>query len=71
MGTTINTNYSQFYRGAEQTASYGSTASKKDTVARYEFNTTDEHGNKVMDRMSKEETFKTLNKSFPICCTIQ
>lgn len=57
----INTNYSQFYKGTEQIKSYGSGKGQKDTIVRYEFNTTDEKGNKIMDRMSKEETFNTMN----------
>ncbi len=57
----IGTNYSQFYKGSEQIKSYGSGNGKKDTIVRYEFNTTDEKGNKIMDKMSREETFKTMN----------
>ena len=34
---------------------------KKDTLVKYQFNTTDKDGNKVMDKMSKEETMKVLN----------
>ncbi|MCR4608891.1 MAG: hypothetical protein K5750_04240 [Eubacterium sp.] len=41
----IGTNYSQFYKGSEQIKSYGSGNGKKDTIVRYEFNTTDEKGN--------------------------
>lgn len=29
-------------------------------VVRYEFRTTDEYGNKVMDKMTKEETLKAM-----------
>ena len=48
--------------GTEQLKSYGSnSAAKKDTIVKYRFNTTDEHGNKVMDKMSKEETMKAVN----------
>ncbi|MCM1387641.1 MAG: hypothetical protein NC231_09945 [Bacillus sp. (in: Bacteria)] len=62
MAININQDYSQFYIGTEQLKSYGSnTAAKKDTLVKYQFNTTDEHGNKVMDKMSKEETMKVLN----------
>lgn len=60
MGTTIS-NYSQFYKGTQQITPYGSGQGQKDTVVRYEFNTTDEKGNKVMDKMSREETFRTMN----------
>lgn len=62
MAANINNNYGQFYRGTEQIASYGSGVGKKDTLVRYEFNTTDEKGNKVMDKMTKEETFRTMNE---------
>lgn len=62
MAANINNNYGQFYRGTEQIASYGSGVEKKDTLVRYEFNTTDEKGNKVMDKMTKEETFRTMNE---------
>ena len=58
--TGINTNYSQFYKGSEYINNSGSAAGKKDTAVHYEFNTTDEKGNKIMDRMSKEETFRTM-----------
>ena len=57
MSTTgINSNYGQFYKGT----TYGSGNSKP--VVKYEFNTTDEKGNKIMDKMSKEETFRTMNE---------
>ena len=60
MSKIIN-DYNQFYRGMESLRNYGSnSALKKDTLVRYEFNTTDEHGNKVMDKMSKEEMFKAM-----------
>lgn len=63
MGMDIYKNYSQFYRGTQSLKSYGSNASaKKDTLVKYEFNTTDEKGNKVMDKLSKEETFRTMNE---------
>ena len=56
----INSNYSQFYRETEQITTYGANSGGKDTVVRYEFNTTDEQGNKVMDKMSKEETLHVM-----------
>ncbi len=56
----MNIDYSQFYRGATNIPSYGSGAYKKDTLVKYEFNTTDEHGNKVMDKMSREETLQAM-----------
>lgn len=52
----INGNYGQFYKGT----TYGSGNSKP--IVKYEFNTTDEKGNKIMDKMSKEETFRTMNE---------
>lgn len=54
--TGINSNYGQFYKGT----TYGSGNSKP--IVKYEFNTTDEKGNKIMDKMSKEETFRTMNE---------
>ena len=63
MAMNVNQDYSQFYAGTEQIKSYGSNpAAKKDTLVKYRFNTTDEHGNKVMDKMSKEETMKAVNE---------
>ena len=56
----MNIDYSQFYRGTTNIPSYGSGAYKKDTLVKYEFNTTDEHGNKVMDKMSKEDTLQAI-----------
>lgn len=56
----MNIDYSQFYRGTTNIPSYGSGVYKKDTLVKYEFNTTDEHGNKVMDKMSREETLQAM-----------
>ena len=56
----MNIDYSQFYRGTTNIPSYGSGAYKKDTLVKYEFNTTDEHGNEVMDKMSREETLQAM-----------
>ena len=56
----MNIDYSQFYRGTTNIPSYGSGAYKKDTLVKYEFNTTDEHGSKVMDKMSREETIQAM-----------
>ena len=61
MAININQDYSQFFVGTEQLKSYGSnSAAKKDTLVKYRFNTTDEHGNKVMDKMSREETLQAM-----------
>lgn len=63
MSSIINQNYSQFYKGTEPLKSYGSnTAGKKDKLVRYEFNTHDEQGNKIMDKMSREETLQTMKE---------
>ena len=61
MSTIINQNYNQFYKGRESLKSYGSNvAGKKDKLVRYEFNTHDEKGNKIMDQMSREETLQAM-----------
>lgn len=52
--------YSRFYRGTTAIPSYGKGANKKDTLVTYEFNTTDGHGNKIMDKMTKEETLQAM-----------
>lgn len=54
------TDYSRFYRGTISIPTYGNGADKKDTLVKYEFNTTDEHGNKVMEQMSREETLQAM-----------
>ena len=67
MAMNINSNYNQFYRGTEQIKTYGASNGGKDTIVRYEFNTTDEQGNKVMDKMSREETLyamKTISAQY-------
>ena len=56
----MNIDYGQFYRGTTNIPSYGNGTYKKDTLVKYEFNTTDEHGNKVMDKMSREETLQAM-----------
>lgn len=61
MAINVNQDYSQFYAGMEQLKSYGSNpAAKKDTLVKYRFNTTDQHGDKVMDKMSREETLQAM-----------
>ncbi len=62
MVVNLHTNYNQFYKGTESLKNYGSGKNKKDTLVKYEFNTTDEHGNKVMDKMSKEETLAAMKE---------
>lgn len=63
MSINVNQGYGQFYEGSQPIKNYGNsnTASRKDTLAKYRFNTTDEDGNKVMDKMSREETMKAVN----------
>ena len=56
----MSIDYSQFYAGTSSIPSYGNSAYQKDTLVKYEFNTTDAHGNKVMDKMSKEETLQAM-----------
>ena len=57
-----NQNYSQFYRGASTIDTYGGSASGKKQIVKYEFNTTDENGNKIMDKMSREETLSAMKE---------
>ena len=56
----MDIDYSQFYRGTTNIPSYGNGTYKKDTLVKYEFNTKDEHGNKIMDKMSREETMQAI-----------
>jgi len=70
MSIGIGKDYSQFYRGTEALPVYGSDAQTAkesglpcyDTIVRYEFNTTDEHGNKIMDKMTREETLQAMKE---------
>lgn len=66
MSVNISQNYSQFYMGSEPLKSYGSENNglikKKDTLAKYEFNTVDAKGNKVMDKMTREEALRAMNE---------
>lgn len=65
MAMNISQDYNQFYKGAEQIKSYGSGGEEitpKDTLVKYEFRTTDEQGNKVMDPMSKEEALRVMQE---------
>ena len=56
----MSIDYSQFYVGTSSINSYGNSAYKKDTLVKYEFNTTDKYGNKIMDKMSREETIQAM-----------
>ncbi len=60
MSINVNNGYERFYKGTEPIKKYGSGGKGKDKLVRYEFNTTDEHGNKVMDKMSREETLQAM-----------
>lgn len=62
MAMNINQNYSQFYRGTSTIDTYGGGISGKKQVVKYEFNTTDENGNKIMDKMSREETLTAMKE---------
>lgn len=60
MAINVNNNYERFYKGTEPIKNYGSGAKGKNRLVRYEFNTTDEYGNKVMDKMGREETLQAM-----------
>lgn len=61
MSTVINQDYGRFYKGTESAKTYGSGENgKKDKIVKYQFNTTDEKGNKIMDKMSREETLQAM-----------
>lgn len=65
MSMNVTQNYNQFYKGTEPLKSYGSGGNglvPKDTLVRYEFNTTDEAGNKIMDPMTKEEALQAMKE---------
>ncbi len=54
--------YSRFYKDTQYLPHYGSMAGAKDTLVKYEFNTTDEKGNRIMEPMTKEETLRAMNE---------
>lgn len=65
MSMNITGDYSQFYAGTEQLKSYGTGGGSlvpKDTLVKYEFKTTDEEGNRIMDPMTKEEALRTMKE---------
>ena len=65
MSMNVTQDYSQFYKGSEPLKSYGSGGeglTPKDTLVKYELSTTDEHGNKIMDPMSKEEALQAMKE---------
>lgn len=67
MSMKVNTmsnhqNYSQFYRGTSISDTYSGGTSGKKQVVKYEFNTIDENGNKIMDKMSREETLSAMKE---------
>jgi len=47
MPMNFNQDYSRFYMGTTNIPTYRNDANKKDTLVRYEFNTTDEYGNVI------------------------
>lgn len=64
MSISIGAN-SPYYKGKENLPTYGNGNEKisaKEEMVKYEFNTEDEKGNKVMDKMTKAETIETLNE---------
>lgn len=60
MSINVNGGYEQFYKGTEPIKNYGSDINRKNKLVRYEFNTTDENGNKIMDKMSRDETLQAM-----------
>ena len=62
MSTNINSNYGQFYQGMRDITNNGMAAGAKNKVAKYQFNRKDEEGNYVMDKMSREETFRAMKE---------
>lgn len=63
----MGVDYSQFYAGTSTVKSYGNGAYKKDTLVKYEFRTTDENGNNVMDKngdgqVDREETLQAMKE---------
>lgn len=63
MSLQIN-NYQPFYVGTEPLTMTGRDEElniHKDTLVKYEFNTTDQNGNKVMDKLSRAETMELMN----------
>lgn len=65
MSMNVTEDYNRFYAGTEPLKSYGSGGEglvPKDTLVRYEFQTTDEKGNKIMDPMTKEEALQAMNE---------
>lgn len=63
MSLQIN-NYQPFCIGTESLTMTGhgeALNSHKDTLVKYEFNTTDRNGNKVMDKLSRAETMELIN----------
>lgn len=63
MSLQIN-NYQPFYVGTEPLTMTGHGEElnfHKDTLVKYEFNTTDQSGNKIMDKLNHEETMELMN----------
>ena len=62
MAMNVTQDYSRFYRGTTTSDTYSRGKAEKKQVVKYEFNTTDEQGNKVMDKMSREETLAAMKE---------
>lgn len=58
----MNINYSQFYRGTTMIPTSGQGTVGPRQLVKYEFNTKDEQGNKVMDKMTREETLTAMKE---------
>lgn len=59
----MNIDYSQFYRGTTNIPSYGNGIYKKDTLVKYEFNTTDEHGSNLVKTTNALDMMRTMDGS--------
>ncbi len=54
--------YSKFYKGSESVTFHDSGTASTGTIVHYCFDTMDEAGNKIMEKMTKEETMQALNE---------
>lgn len=59
----MNTDYERYYSGRTSINTYGDSGiGKKDTLARYNFDTKDAEGRKVEEQMTKEETLQAMRE---------
>lgn len=59
----MNTDYERYYSGRTSINTYGDSGiGKKDTLARYNFDTKDAEGHKVEEQMTKEETLQAMRE---------